>query len=52
METVRDADILGVVVMFQRIEYTHHNSRPRGRAFIDFLRREFSEHSNTQMLQS
>ena len=41
METVRDTDILGVVVMLQRMEFTRSNGRARGRAFIDFLRQEF-----------
>jgi hypothetical protein len=41
METLRDTDILGVLVMFQRIEYGRNNGRPRGRAFLDFLHREF-----------
>jgi hypothetical protein len=43
METVRDADVLGVLVMLQRIEFTRNNGRARGRAFIDFLRHEFQE---------
>jgi hypothetical protein len=43
METVRDTDVLGVLVMFQRLELGRNNGRPRGRAFIDFLRREFSD---------
>ena len=43
METIRDTDILGVVVMLQRMEFTRGNGRARGRAFIDFLRREFPE---------
>jgi len=42
METVRDSDVLGVLVMFQRLELRRNNGRPRGRAFIDFLRREFA----------
>jgi hypothetical protein len=42
METVRDADILGVLVLLQRMEFTHDNGRPRGRAFLDFLVQEFS----------
>jgi hypothetical protein len=43
METVRDADVLGVLVILQRIEFTRANGRARGRAFIDFLRREFPQ---------
>jgi hypothetical protein len=37
METVRDLDVLGILVMLQRIEFTRNNGRPRGRAFLDFL---------------
>jgi hypothetical protein len=43
VETVRDTDVLGVLVMFQRLEFAHNNGRARGRAFIDFLRYEFPE---------
>jgi hypothetical protein len=43
METLRDADVLGVLVMLQRIEYARSNGRPRGRAFLDFLHHEFQE---------
>ncbi len=35
----RDADVLGVIVFLQRIEQNHNNGRPRGRAFVDWLRR-------------
>jgi hypothetical protein len=41
METTRDTDILGILVFLQRIEIMQNNGRKRGRAFIDFLRREF-----------
>lgn len=34
----RDADILGVLVYLQQLEYLTNNGRPRGRAFIDLLR--------------
>ena len=37
----RDADVLGVLVFLQRLEYDRSNGRPRGRAFLDFLRRTF-----------
>ncbi|MCC7174638.1 MAG: hypothetical protein IT159_05535 [Bryobacterales bacterium] len=43
LSTVRDADVLGVLVMFQRIELSYNNGRPRSRAFLDFLRRGFRE---------
>lgn len=38
MTTVRDADILGVLVFVQRLEFQFNNGRKRGRAFLDFLR--------------
>lgn len=43
METIRDTDVLGVLVMLQRMEFARNNGRARGRAFIDFLRQEFPE---------
>jgi hypothetical protein len=42
METLRDSDVRGILVLMQRLEFEHSNGRPRGRAFIDFLRREFA----------
>jgi hypothetical protein len=41
MHTVRDADVLGTLVFLERLELQHRNSRPRGRAFFDFLRTYF-----------
>ncbi|MEN6608064.1 MAG: hypothetical protein ABFD60_12540 [Bryobacteraceae bacterium] len=38
METIRDADVLGVLVFLQHLEIGHNNGRRRGRAFLDFLR--------------
>jgi hypothetical protein len=35
---IRDADILGVLVFFARLELDRNNGRPRGRAFIGLLR--------------
>lgn len=43
MYTLRDADILGTLVFLQRLELQYSNSRPRGRAFFDFLRASFPE---------
>jgi hypothetical protein len=34
----RDADVLGLVVFFERLAIDRHNGRRRGRAFIDLLR--------------
>jgi hypothetical protein len=42
LDTLRDADVLGVLVAFQRLEYGRNNGRPRSRAFLDFLCREFA----------
>lgn len=36
-ETLRDADVLGVIAFLQRMELQTSNGRPKGRAFIDFL---------------
>lgn len=38
MNTVRDADILGVLVFLQRLELHHNNQRRKGKAFLDHLR--------------
>src|ERR1700730_1408956 len=38
---IRDADILGVLAFLQRVESFQSNGRPRGRAFIDYLRAHF-----------
>ena len=37
MHTLRDADVLGVLVFLQRLEMKYNNGRRRGRAFRDFL---------------
>ena len=37
MHTLRDADVLGVLVFLQRLEMQYNNGRRRGRAFMDFL---------------
>ena len=42
IETIRDNDVLGILVLLQRLEFQHSNGRPRGRAFIEFLFREFA----------
>jgi hypothetical protein len=41
MHTMRDADLLGVLVFLQRLDLQHNNGRRRGRAFFDFLRSYF-----------
>ncbi len=41
MQSLRDADILGVLVFLERIELQYANGRRRGRAFYDFLSTHF-----------
>lgn len=36
----RNAEILGVLVFLQRLAKQYENGRPKGRAFLDFLRRQ------------
>jgi hypothetical protein len=36
--SIRDSDVLVVLAFLQRLEIQHNNRRPKGRAFIDFLR--------------
>jgi len=38
---VRDADLLGLLAFLQRVELHQNNGRPRGRAFVDYLRAFF-----------
>jgi hypothetical protein len=42
METLRDTDILGVLVFLENVEYQIDNGRKRGRAFLDMLREQSS----------
>ncbi|MCS7314686.1 MAG: hypothetical protein RMI94_03645 [Bryobacterales bacterium] len=41
MTPYRDADILGALVFLQRLHHISHNGRPRGRAFIHQLVRDW-----------
>ena len=43
----RDSDVLQMLVFFQRMELDRNNGRPRGRAFLDFLRAFLSEPEET-----
>jgi hypothetical protein len=38
---VRDAEILGVLVFLERVGLYRNNGRPKGRAFIDYMRGQF-----------
>ena len=50
MYTVRDADVLGVLVFLQRREMRYNNGRRRGRAFRDFLTNYLPEASAPTVL--
>ncbi len=39
MSKTRDVDVLGMLVFLQRLEVDRNNGRPKGRAFMDYLRR-------------
>ena len=43
MTRTRDADVLGILVFLQHFELDRNNGRKRGRAFLDALRRFYSE---------
>jgi len=43
--TIRDNDVLGVLVFLERLELSNNNGRRRSRAFIDFLRGFFPPQS-------
>jgi hypothetical protein len=38
----RDADVLGILVFFERLELDRNNGRRRGRAFLDMMRHFYS----------
>jgi hypothetical protein len=43
MSSIRDKDVLGILVFLHRMELQHNNGREKGRAFIDFLRQYFPQ---------
>jgi hypothetical protein len=45
MSKTRDADVLGLLVFLQRVEFDRNNGRRRGRAFLDFLQIFYSSPS-------
>lgn len=42
-QSLRDAEILGMLVFLQRVELQQNNGRPKGRAFIGYLRGYFPQ---------
>lgn len=51
MNTLRDAELLGVIAFLQRLEIQHNNGRRRSRAFLDFLRGYFARPSESLIVQ-
>ncbi len=43
MTRTRDSDVLTTLTFLQRLELDRNNGRPRGRAFIDFMRSYFAQ---------
>ncbi len=43
MSSIRDLDVMGMLVFLQRLERQNSNGRTRGKAFIDFLRHYFAD---------
>ena len=41
MNTIRDSEILGILVFLQRMEMQENNGRRKGKAFLDVLRHNF-----------
>jgi hypothetical protein len=41
--SIRDAEILGVLVFLERVGLHQNNGRPKGRSFIDYLRANFPQ---------
>jgi hypothetical protein len=41
--SIRDAEILGVLVFLERVGLHQNNGRPKGRAFIDYMRAHFPQ---------
>lgn len=41
MHSIRDSEVLGILVFLQRVAIQHDNGRPRGKAFLSFLAGHF-----------
>lgn len=50
--SIRDADILGMLVFLERIAISQDNGRPKGRSFIDYLRGYFADPAVSQPVSS
>ena len=52
MASVRDADVLGVLVFLERAAWHHGNGRPRGKAFLSFLYSQFPPAAKERLVLS
>lgn len=52
MNTIRDADILGVLVFLQRFEMQWTNGRPLGRAFISYLLAQYPPRQSDSLISA
>jgi hypothetical protein len=52
MHTIRDSQVLGVLVFLQRMELQNNNGRRRGRAFLSFLLDHFPRSEQTRVVAS
>jgi hypothetical protein len=50
LHTLRDADIVRVLVFLQRLQIQYNNGRPRSRAFYDFVRGSFPAPAESPLL--
>jgi hypothetical protein len=50
LHTLRDSDVLRVLVFLQRLQIQYNNGRPRGRAFYDFVRGSFPMETESPLL--
>jgi hypothetical protein len=51
MTTLRDADVFGVLLFLQRIEFSYNNQRPRGRSFLSFLLHSMPKQLEPDLIQ-
>ncbi|HET8550055.1 MAG TPA: hypothetical protein VFL57_18725 [Bryobacteraceae bacterium] len=51
VHSVRDTDVLGILIFLQRLELQHNNGRRKGRAFLQFLLQYFPAEPGEQVAQ-
>jgi hypothetical protein len=50
MHTIRDSEVLGILVFLQRMELTHNNGRRKGRSFLSFLMQYFPQREEPRVV--